>query len=178
MAAGTRRQHLRFVDEYLIDLNGTQAAIRAGYSPKTANEQASRLLANVNIQLLIAEKQIIRSIRTEITSDRVILEIARLAFSDPRKAFTGANELKDIHDWPDEVAAAISSIKIKELRDADGTVTGTVKEVKFWDKNSAADKLMKHLGAYEVDNRQKSPLQDLSRDTLQLIRDNLLNASK
>jgi phage terminase small subunit len=65
-------KQLRFVDEYLIDLNGTQAAIRAGYSQKTANEQAARLLANVSLQAAIQEKMQERSKRTEITADYVL----------------------------------------------------------------------------------------------------------
>lgn len=69
-----------FVDEYLIDLNATQAAIRAGYSAKTADQQGSRLLANVKVQQTIAEEMAKRSKRTGINQDRVILELARLAF--------------------------------------------------------------------------------------------------
>lgn len=63
-----------FVDEYLIDLNGTQAAIRAGYSKKTANEQAARLLVNVNVQKLLSERMKDREARTEVTQDRVLAE--------------------------------------------------------------------------------------------------------
>jgi phage terminase small subunit len=61
-----------FVAEYLVDLNATQAAIRAGYSAKTANEQGSRLLANVSVQKLIQERMNQRSERLEITSDYVL----------------------------------------------------------------------------------------------------------
>ena len=62
----------RFVDEYLIDLNATQAAIRAGYSPKTANEQGARLLVNVSISAAIKEAQQERQKRTLVTQDDVI----------------------------------------------------------------------------------------------------------
>ena len=61
-----------FVEEYLIDLNATQAAIRAGYSAKTANEQGAQLLAKLSIRQAVAEAQAIRSKRTEITQDEVI----------------------------------------------------------------------------------------------------------
>lgn len=64
----------RFVDEYLIDLNATQAAIRAGYSVKTANEQGARLLANVSIQEAISKAMAERSKRTGVNQDRVVLE--------------------------------------------------------------------------------------------------------
>ena len=62
----------RFVEEYLLDLNATQAAIRAGYSKKTANEQGAQLLAKLSIRQAVAEAQAIRSKRTEITQDEVI----------------------------------------------------------------------------------------------------------
>jgi phage terminase small subunit len=65
----------RFVEEYLIDLNATQAAIRAGYSAKTAEAQGSRLLSNVNVSSLVAEKRAARSARTNITQDYVLESI-------------------------------------------------------------------------------------------------------
>ena len=68
----------RFVEEYLIDLNATQGAIRAGYSAKTANEQGAQLLAKLSIRGAVAEAQAIRSKRTEITQDEVRLERANL----------------------------------------------------------------------------------------------------
>ncbi len=69
----------RFVEEYLIDLNATQAAIRAGYSAKTANEQGAQLLAKLSIRQAVAEAQTIRSKRTEITQDEVIQGLKREA---------------------------------------------------------------------------------------------------
>ena len=72
----------RFCEEYMIDLNATQAAIRAGYSPKTANEQAARLLANVSIQNRIAQLQAEQSRRTGVSADRVVRELAKVAFVD------------------------------------------------------------------------------------------------
>ena len=71
----------RFVDEYLIDLNATQAAIRAGYSVKTANEQGAQNLAKVSIQQAIAEQMADRSRRTGVNQDRIVLELARIAFA-------------------------------------------------------------------------------------------------
>jgi len=75
----------RFVDEYLIDLNGTQAAKRAGYSAHTAPEQASRLLTNVKVQAAIAVARKAQQERTGITADKVLREIALIAFADPRE---------------------------------------------------------------------------------------------
>ena len=75
-------KQLRFVNEYLVDLNATQAAIRAGYSERTVVVQASRLLTNVNVQQAVALAILKRSERTEITQDRVLEELARVAFAD------------------------------------------------------------------------------------------------
>lgn len=72
----------RFCEEYLIDLNATQAAIRAGYSEKTANEQGARLLANVSVQEKIAELKAERAKRTEMTQDSVIQELAAVAHAE------------------------------------------------------------------------------------------------
>ena len=79
MAKLTEKQQ-RFVDEYLIDLNATQAAIRAGYSAKTADVQGSRMLGNVKVQQAIAEAMAKRSKRTGVNQDRVVLELAKIAF--------------------------------------------------------------------------------------------------
>lgn len=75
----------RFVDEYLIDLNATQAAIRAGYSAKTAEVQGSRLLRDAKVQAAISARQTLRSERTEITQDRVLEELWAIATADPNE---------------------------------------------------------------------------------------------
>ena len=80
-------QQQAFVQEYLVDLNATQAAIRAGYSQKSARSMASQLLTKLNIQEAIAAARIRQQERTQITADRVLLEVARLSFYDPRKFF-------------------------------------------------------------------------------------------
>lgn len=77
-------QQQRFVDEYLIDLNATQAAIRAGYSEDTAYSQGGRLLKHVEVGKAIADAMAERSVRTRVTADRVLTELARIGFSDIR----------------------------------------------------------------------------------------------
>lgn len=135
-----------FVAEYLKDLNATQAAIRAGYAPgKTATVQGARLLVNANIAAAIAEKQDERAKKAGIDAERVLLEVARMALSDPRGIVGEDGEVIPLHQLPDDVAAAVSSVEFKN---------GTVR-YRFWDKNAAAEKLMKHLGLFERDNRQK-----------------------
>lgn len=141
----------RFVAEYLKDLNATQAAIRAGYSARTATEQASRLLTNINVAAAVAAGQDARAKKVGIEAETVLREVARLALYDPRELFKEDGSTKLPHEIDDDTAAAISGIDT-EL-DADGKVTKI--KYRMADKNSAADKLMKHLGLFERDNRQK-----------------------
>lgn len=84
-----------FVREYLIDLNATQAAIRAGYSASTANEQGSRLLANVSVKGVIEAAMDLRAERTDITADRVLRELAKIGFADIRKTIKWQGTLFD-----------------------------------------------------------------------------------
>lgn len=138
-------QRQRFVDEYLIDLNGTQAAIRAGYSPKTANEQAARLLANVSIQEAIAKAMAERSKRTGINQDRVVLELAKIAFvkmTDVVDPDTG----EILPNASDDDLACIESVKFKQ---SDNQYGGSIeREVKLSPKMKALELLGKHLGMW------------------------------
>lgn len=104
----------RFVEEYLIDLNGAQAAIRAGYSSKTARVRAAQLLANANVQAAVTAGMAARSKRTEITQDMVLKELAKLAFSDPRKFFNDDGTLKHPKDLDDHTAAALAQFEVTE----------------------------------------------------------------
>ena len=96
MAKLTDKQQ-RFVDEYLIDLNATQAAIRAGYSAKTADQQGSRMLANVKVKQAVAEKQAQRSKRTGVNQDRVVLELAKVAFAKMTDIVDSTEKSKRMH---------------------------------------------------------------------------------
>ncbi|MFA6051549.1 MAG: terminase small subunit [Methylobacter sp.] len=143
-------RQLKFVDEYLIDLNAAKAAIRAGYSERSARSIGQENLTKPDIQKAIQERLEARSKRTEISQDRVLLEIARLAFNDPRRAYDENGNLLPVKDWPDEVAAAIKSVKITELKDEDEdgniVVVGTTNEVSFWDKGKQLELAARHLG--------------------------------
>ena len=86
----------RFAEEYLIDLNATQAAIRAEYSEKTAYSQGQRLLKNDEVQALVQELMAARAKRTEITADNVLAELAKHAFLDPKSFFDDSGNLKNM----------------------------------------------------------------------------------
>lgn len=155
----TDKQEL-FCKEYLVDLNATQAAIRAGYSEKTANEQGSQNLVKLSIQNRIQELFKGRSERTQITADRVLQEYARIGFSDIRKLYKEDGTLKMPNELDDDIAAALSGIDVTEEwgfdEDGNRTRTGETKKVKMYNKQGALDSLAKHLGLFEVDNKQKA----------------------
>lgn len=134
-----------FVAEYIIDWNGSKAAVRAGYSEKTSRQIAEEMLSKPHIMAAIQEQVKARESRTLVTQDRVLLEIARLAFNDPRRAFDENGDLLPIKQWPDDVAAAISSIEIDAICDGDGMVIGHTKKVKFWDKGKQLELAGRHL---------------------------------
>lgn len=144
-----------FVNEYLVDHNATAAAIRAGYSERTANREGSRLLSKVDIQeaLQIAQQQ--QQQRTQITADRVVRECASLGLSDIGDIldFTGTEpRLRPACEIPESARRAISSVKVRRFVEGavgtNGPYTRTVEVVEFklWDKLSALDKLGKYLG--------------------------------
>lgn len=96
----------RFVEEYLVDLNATQAAVRAGYSERTANEQGARLLANVSVAQAIAAAQDERSSRTQMDADQVLRELGQIGFFDPA-ALRGVRGPEDVAALPPEVRRVI-----------------------------------------------------------------------
>ena len=140
------RQKL-FVAEYLKDLNATQAAIRAGYSAKTAYAIAEKLLRKAEIKQAIQEAMKARSDRTEITQDRVLQELARLAFFDPRKMFHGDGSPKAIHELDDDTAAAISGLDVVNVGNSEIGI-GQVLKYKVADKGAALANAMRHLGMF------------------------------
>lgn len=150
----------RFCEEYLLDLNATQAAIRAGYSAKTANEQAGRLLVNVSIQNYISELQKERSERTQVTADRVITEFAKLGFSNIRKYTNADWSIKPLDEIAEVDTSCIQSVKttVNEGASQDGEVLWkkTTVELKLHSKQAALDSLAKHTGIYKADNQQRA----------------------
>jgi phage terminase small subunit len=131
--------------QYVLDFNAKQAAIRAGYSPKTAEAQGSRLLSNAKVERATAAAMAARSKRTEIAADRTLLEISRISFSDLRRLFHDDGPLKHPHEWDDDTAASVASIEIATRSMGDGTIE-YIRRIKFWDKGRALEQLSRHLG--------------------------------
>lgn len=155
-----------FVEEYLKDLNATQAAIRAGYSAPTAHVSGPRLLSNVRVAAAIQAAQAARSARTEITADRVLQELARIGFADVRNLFTWDEERSVFipsRDLSDDQAAAVSGIEAEttSYTTEDGVTETKVKlKLRTYDKVAALEKIGKHLGMFidRVANPDGSPL--------------------
>lgn len=143
MAKLTDKQR-RFVDEYLIDLNATQAAIRAGYSTKTADRIGPELLGKTCVSEAISKKMAARSRRTGVNQDRVVLELAKIAFAKMTDIVDSNGKIKEDAS-PDDLAC-IESIKYKE---SDNEYGGSVeREVKIASKLKALELLGKHLGMW------------------------------
>ena len=148
----------RFVEEYLIDLNATQAAIRAGYSPKTATAIASENLSKPSISAAIACAMAERSKRTGITQDRILEELAKVAFIKLTDIVDDTGKIKA--GATDEDRACIESIKYKRT-DTD-TGYSEEREVKASSKLKAIELLMRHTGM--LDSR-------ISKEQLKLNRE-------
>lgn len=149
----------RFCKEYIIDLNATQAAIRAGYSKKTAGQIGERLLKNVEIQKFVSELQKKREERTEITGDMVVRELAKIGFANVQDFLTGGNSINDISEIDQDKAAAIGSIETTTTVRGKGEdqYTERTTKIKIWDKTKALEQLGRHTGIFEKDNDQLKP---------------------
>ena len=179
-----------FVKEYLVDLNATQAALRAGYSEKTAYRTGADNLKKPQIQEAIQQAMQKREQRTEITADKVLEEYAKLGFSDvtdylqvvTERILVGHDKetgepisdirqfvlMKDTKDIPPEKLAAISEVK----QHKDGSIS-----FKLHDKKGALDSIARHLGMFtervEHTGKDGGPIQtavDLSGLTIEELR--------
>lgn len=142
-----------FAREYLIDLNATQAAIRAGYSEKTARAQGNRLLTNAYISAAIAEGQQERAERLQIDADTVLQEIAKLAYVNMRdfiRITPNGDAYIDLSDLTRDQAAALAEITVEDFLDGRGEDSREVRRVKIKlaDKKGSLELLGKHLGLF------------------------------
>ena len=150
----------RFVDEYLIDLNATKAAIRAGYSAKTAASIGEENLRKPEIQGALAERMKARSVRTEVTQDRVIAELAKIAFGDARDVMLwgpSGVKLLDSKTLTDDQAAQVAEVA-ERVSEA-----GVSLKLKTHDKVGALKLLGEHLGMFrqrvELTGKEGGPIQ-------------------
>lgn len=140
----------RFVDEYLIDLNATQAAIRTGYAANSAHVTGSRLLSDAKIMAAIEAGRAKLADKLEITQERILNEMAKIGFSDIRKLFSDTGSLKRVEDLDDDAAGCISAIEVvtKRVPGSDDNEVEHTAKIKLWDKGSALLNMGKHLGMF------------------------------
>lgn len=132
-----------FILEYTTDLNATQAAIRAGYSVKTARQIGEQNLSKIDIQNAIQCRMKEREKRVGLQADEVLRDLKRIVFFDPRKLFDDMGNLKPIGDLDDDTALVLTGYRIKIEADGRKSV-----EIKWADKLKAIESAMRHLGLY------------------------------
>ena len=173
----------RFIDEYLVDFNGTQAAIRAGYATRSAEVTAAKLLRNAKVQAEISRRQKDLQRRTEVTQERVVRELARVAFADA--ASHVQVRLREV-PCPDGTRARVPVVEVKptaELTDDQRAAIAQIKqgangiEVKMYDKIKALELLGRHIGMFNDKLELKAtvtenPFAGLSTDELRRLIDN------
>lgn len=158
MALTAKQQ--RFVDEYLIDLNATQAAIRAGYSEKTARSISNENMTKPDIQAAIEKGMQARSGRVEITQDMVLRELAKIGFSDIRKVVRwGETQVRMVDgddDGPEDMVP-YHGLALIDSTEIDDNTAGAIAEVsqgkeglkvKLHDKKGALVDIGRHLGMF------------------------------
>lgn len=172
----------RFVGEYLIDLNATQAAIRAGYRASTAEQQGYQLLQKTSVQKAVRAAQARLSERTEITQNMVLLELARIGFSDIRKAVRWGNtELRVSAESGSSEVEAYHGLALKASDEIDDDTAAAIAEVsqgrdglkiKLYDKKAALVDIGKHLGMFverkevRVGELERATNEELARKAL------------
>jgi phage terminase small subunit len=144
----------RFCEEYVKDLNATQAAIRAGYSENSARSQGQRMLTIVDIQNYIKKLQAEISARNKMTVDECVQALSAMARFDINDLYNEDGTFKDFKDIPKEARLVIEGLESDEIT-SQGMTVGVTKKVKLSSRRANIIELMKHLGGYEKDNKQK-----------------------
>lgn len=169
----------RFVAEYLIDLNATQAAIRAGYSAKTAGAVGHENLRKPEIAKAVQEAMKAREQRTEITQDRVLQELAKLGFAnmhDYMRITPEGEPVADLSQLSRDQAAAITEFTVEDFTDGRGEDARDVRRVKFKlaDKRAALVDIGKHLGMFkdkvELSGADGGPIQTVTAVERRIVR--------
>lgn len=154
----------RFCEEYMIDLNATQAALRAGYCKRSVNNIGPANLLKVGIRNEIQKLKDERSVRTQIKADSVLKELAKIGFSDIKNYLNIENDevyFRNLNEVPGDLTAAVEAVKvmkrtIKGKKKDDNDVEIQAIQFKLHSKLNALEQLGKHLGIYQKDNEQKA----------------------
>jgi len=144
---GLTHKEIIFCREYIKERNGSQAAIKAGYSEKTASSCACRLLNRVHVQTEINRLLTIAEEAALISTERILSELYKLATVDIKQAFNEDGSLKGLNEMPEDVSKALSSVQI-----------GQTRKIRIFDKIRALELLGKHLKLFDAKNELDNPL--------------------
>lgn len=155
----------RFCHEYVKDLNATQAAIRAGYSAKTAHSSGPRLLEHAGVMQEIAKLSGQHLKKLDLSAEKTLQAIARIAYGDIRGMFNEDGSLKLPKDWDDETAAAVAGMDVVTVsagKDSAGNyMVERVAKIKRSDQLRALDMLARHHSLYN-DTLEVNVTEDLA----------------
>lgn len=180
------------VNEYFVNGGNQSDAYRKAnpkskkWLPATVHQEASKLFGLSKVRTRLAVMRAEQEKRTQITGDKVLQEAFKIGFSDIRKLFNEDGTLKNPTEWPEDITPAVASVEVVESKTTNdagesASVREYTKKIKLWDKNSALEKLFKHFGLYEEDNKQKNPFQtdieNLPLAVVQLIQEKLREAA-
>lgn len=175
-----RPKQERFCLEYVKDLNGTQAAIRAGYAANSANEQSARMLAKDSIKSRVEELKAKQLKRLEFDADTVLRELLALATADVTQAYDDMGKLKPLSEIPENVRKAIAHLEVVELFDGSGDqkhAYGLASKVRFHGKDKPLELLGKHLALFVdrtvLTGKDGGPIQMEHKDVTQQSTDEL-----
>ncbi|KQM18391.1 terminase small subunit [Novosphingobium sp. Leaf2] len=154
-----------FVDEYLIDLNGTQAAIRAGYSAKTATSQAERLLRNVDVQSAVCAQKAARSEKTGIDAAWVLARLAMEAQADLADLYEEGGSLKPVKEWPLIWRQGLIQ-GVETVREGSADDISIVDKIKISDRIKRIELIGKHVGVQAFKDRLEV---DVTKDLAALL---------
>ncbi|HEP6278708.1 TPA: terminase small subunit [Burkholderia vietnamiensis] len=159
----------RFVDEYLVDLNASAAARRAGYSEKTAGQIGERLLKKVEVQHALAASMKARAARTEINADHVLKRMAEIDAMDLLDIMNDDMSLKPVSEWPKVWRQYLSGFYLAEMFEGNGDareMVGILKKIKWPDKLKNLEMLGRHFGMFndklELSKGPKVRVKDLT----------------
>ncbi len=149
---GLTPQRRLFASEYLIDRNGTKAAIRAGYAKSSARTQGARLMANADIRALVdlglARLEAVAVEAAELSVADVVRELRGILLADPLDMLDADGGIKPLEQWPQPLRRALSGF------DVDARTGKVMAKPRFWNKLEAAKLLLLHLGGFERHNEQ------------------------
>lgn len=168
-----------FCQAYMANGGNATQAYRSSYDtraePEICSTRAKELMADSRITVRIGALREAAAVVAIVEEADVLREMARIALSDIGELFDLDGNAIPIHKLPRHVRAAIASVKISRSSSEDGESATIVSEIKYWDKNSAAEKLMKHLGSFEKDNKQRAGIFDkLPATEVKRIKDRLI----